>query len=229
MPTRGKRESELYPLLAKWLERNHKCFVTAQNKGLKFSRMDVVGIRDIGGDLSGDIETVVVEVKKGNTPFATACGQTAGYAVYANRVYLADLRDKRFGVDEIDIASQLEIGLIQIKGRACIEVLSSPFHEPIGRLNLALLERLALGRCQMCGCFFRIGGMNPNQRWSSLAREDLKKAIDSGKGFMFWNGEIAQRKDKVGIRKVDEGTTFERRFICPDCIEYFFTPFTDRD
>jgi hypothetical protein len=61
---------------------------------LRFGRIDVIGIRDIGGDLSGEVETVAVEVKRGSTPFANACGQTYGYSVYANRVYLADLRDK---------------------------------------------------------------------------------------------------------------------------------------
>jgi len=45
--------------------------------------------------------------------FANACGQTFGYSVYANRVYLADLREERFSQNEIFIARKaLEACLI---------------------------------------------------------------------------------------------------------------------
>ncbi len=37
---------------------------------------------------------------------------------------------------------------------------------------------------------------------------------------MFWNRELGERKRKLGIRVNKDGATFERRFICPDCI-YF--------
>jgi hypothetical protein len=60
----------------------------------------VIGIRDIGGDFSGEVETIAVEVKRGSTPFVNACGQAFGYSVYSNRVYLADLRDHRFTQDD---------------------------------------------------------------------------------------------------------------------------------
>src|SRR5437764_15255149 len=94
-------ENTLYPYVERWLKRHFLCFRTAINKGLRHSRIDVVGVRDIGGDLSGDVETIAVEVKRGLFPFATASGQTLGYNVYANRVYLADVRDKSFTPDEI--------------------------------------------------------------------------------------------------------------------------------
>jgi len=89
------QEKELYPLVERWLKRNFLCFRTAIDKGFKFSRIDILGIRDIGGDLSGDVETIAIEVKRGRSPFAKACGQTLGYNVYANRVYLADLKDQQ--------------------------------------------------------------------------------------------------------------------------------------
>jgi len=219
---RSVRERQLYPVVERWLKKDHRCFKTATNAGLRNIRVDVTGVRDIGGDLSGEVETTIVEVKKGQTPFATASGQTLGYRVYANRVYLADLRTERFGVDELDIASQLGVGLIQIQDKKCVEVLSSPYYTPITRLNLLLLERLALGKCQMCGCFFEIGVASQN-RWKRLAREKLDQAINNERGLMYWNREVAERKDRVGIREVSEGTTYERRFVCPDCITYFFS------
>ena len=36
---------------------------------------------------------------------------------------------------------------------------------------------------------------------------------------MFWNYEVAKRKDKIGVRLAPD-TTYERRFICRDCVQY---------
>ncbi|MBI4282926.1 MAG: hypothetical protein HY663_00480, partial [Chloroflexi bacterium] len=151
---RKSKESDLYPVVEKWLKKNHLCFKTAKNKGLDYSRIDVIGVKDVGGDLSSEVETIAVEVKRGNQPFAKASGQALAYKAYANRIYLADVRDSQFSHDEIHIASHLGIGLIQIQDHGCKEVLSSPYYKPIEKLNLILLENLALGKCQLCGCFF---------------------------------------------------------------------------
>ena len=192
------KESSLYPIVEKWLRKYHLCFKTESNKGLKYSRCDVIGVKDVGGDLSGEVETIIVEVKKGSQPFATASGQALGYKVYANKVYLADHRDKPFSDDEIAIASHLGIGLVQIQNGVCKEVLSSPYYKPIPKLNLLLLENLALGKCQLCDSFFELG-----ENLSSLSREDLKNAINDKKGLIFWSREVAERKNKVGIRKTE--------------------------
>ncbi len=206
------KESLLYPIVEKWLRKSHHCFKTAINKGIKYSRIDVVGIRDVGGDLSGEIETISVEVKRGSEPFATASGQASGYKVYANLVYLADIRSHSFTTEEIDIASHLGIGLIQIRNRKCREALSSPYYKPVTKLNLMLLEKLRLGRCQFCHCFFETG--NKKTRFAYMTRENIKKAISNGKGLIFWNYSVGKRK-----RRSDSAhETYERRFICPDCI-----------
>jgi hypothetical protein len=199
------------------MKRHFLCFKTGINKGLRHSRVDVVGVRDIGGELSGDVETIVVEVKKGASPFATASGQTFGYNVYANRVYLADVRENMFTQDELQIASHLGIGLIQIRDKKCTEVLSSPFYNPIGRFNLALLENLGLGRCQICGSFSQIG--NIEKPHANLEREKVQRAIDEGRGLVFWNDEISDRKNKLGIKVSPEGIAFDRRFVCSNCVD----------
>ena len=219
----GKRKAPLerdyYPLVATWLERHFLCFKVAINKGLRYGRIDVIGIRDIGGDLTGEVETIAVEVKRGATPFANACGQTFGYTVYANRVYLADLRAEQFSQDETFIASNLGIGLIQIKGKKCREVLSSPFYRPIPKMQLGLFEALRLGRCQLCDSIFEIGASDGNNQFSNVTREDIKGAIDKGKGVMFWNHEVAERKRRLGIRGTKgNDTIYDRRFYCPDCV-----------
>jgi len=212
------KESDLYPRVEQWMKKHFRCFATATNTGLAYSRPDVTGVRDIGGDLSGEVESIIIEVKRGDSqPFATASGQALGYRVYANRVYLAEARPKSFNADEIQIASHLGIGLIWIKGRGCTEVLSSPSYTPITRLNRLLLEKLTLGHCQLCGSVFRIGE-EPKKKFSNLTREKIDKAIELERGVMFWNREVADRKRRLGIRETKEGYTQERRFICPDCV-----------
>jgi hypothetical protein len=212
-------EKEYYPLVARWLKRQFLCFKVAINKGLRYGRIDVIGIRDIGGDLSGEVESIAVEVKRGSTPFANACGQTLGYSVYANRVYLADLREERFTQDETFIASNLGIGLIQIKGKKCGEMLSSPFYQPIAMMQLRLFEALRLGRCQLCDSIFEIGSAEGTNWYTKVAWENLQKAMESEKGLIFWNREVAERKRRLGIRGTKEDNrTWERRFICPDCV-----------
>jgi hypothetical protein len=216
------REQDLYPVVERWAKRHFHCFKTAIDKGLKYSRIDVLGVRDVGGDLSGEIEAIAIEVKKGITPFAKASGQTLGYRVYVNRVYLADFRQTTFSTDEISIASNLGIGLIQIKGRVCKEVLTSPYYQPISKLNLSLLEKIAIGRCQICNSFFEIG-VDDSHRFSNLARENILQAIIKGKGLIYWNREAAFRKNKFNKTRANRDISYERRFVCPECIEVLFS------
>jgi hypothetical protein len=216
-------EKILYPIVEKWLKRHYRCFKTFINKGLIYSRIDVGGVRDVGGDLSGEVESIVVEVKRGTEPFATASGQALGYRVYANRVYLADLRESRFSLDEINIAGHLGIGLIQIKGKKCYEILSSPHYRPITKLNYALMEKLALGWCQLCNCMFEIG--KTTNSWSKLTKKNLQYASDREQGVIFWNYEVAERKRRLGIREIEKGFTHERRFLCPDCVDHLLSQF----
>ncbi len=46
-------------------EKHFLCFKTGLNTGLKYGRIDVVGVRDIGDDLSGEVEIIAIEVKRG--------------------------------------------------------------------------------------------------------------------------------------------------------------------
>src|SRR3990172_3808907 len=59
---RHTAEKKLYPIVERWFRRHFRCFRTGINKGLAHGRIDVVGVRDTGGDLSGEIETIAVEV-----------------------------------------------------------------------------------------------------------------------------------------------------------------------
>jgi hypothetical protein len=225
MAAAERAEKDLYPTVAAWLRRHRKCFKTAINTGLSHSRIDVIGIRDTGGDLSGETETTSVEVKRGTEPFATATGQALGYKVYANRVYLADYRDKSFSQDQIEIASHLGVGLIRVTGTRCREELSSPYYKPITRMNALLMEKLGLGCCRLCGSVFETGVDPKRNRFSNLSRENVSKAISGERGLLFWNREVAARKAKLGIRPSEDGMTYERRFICPDCVTHVISNF----
>jgi len=227
------KESDLYPLVEKWLKESHRCFKREEDTGVidkevTYSRIDVVGVRDVGGDLSADIEIIAVEVKRKGAPFAKASGQALGYKICANRVYLAVQQDELFSPDEVNIASHLGIGLIQIKNQECIEVLSSPYYKPIERLSLALLENLQLGKCQICDSIFDISNIESYSK-VKLRRKTLERAIKYEKGLKFWNWSVAERKRKMGIRDTKDEVSAERRYICPDCIANFFSQFQLKD
>jgi hypothetical protein len=215
------KEVTYYPLVERWTKKRFACFKTITNKGLKYGRIDVLGFRGVGGDLSGEIETIAIEVKLGgSTPFALASGQTLGYRVFANRVYLALVRSEPFSTDEFQIASNLGIGLIQVTGKAIKEELSSPYYRPLTKLNLQLLESVGLGHCQFCGCVFGIGDAAKN-RFARLTRQRLAKAVAEGRGMMFWNSEVSARKNRFHARREGD-IEYERRFICRDCLQIFF-------
>lgn len=203
------------------MRKHFKCFRSACNVGLSYSRMDIVGVRDVGGILSGEIEVICIEVKRGTEPFATASGQALGYSVYANRVYLADFRADGFKPAELEIASHLGIGLIQLSENRCKEVLSSPFHDPIPRMSLELIARLALAKCQLCGTVFECGRDRQN-RLSNVTKENLPLAVAKKKGLVFWLRALSDRKKKLGIGRGDDGFTVEKRFVCPECVQQFF-------
>jgi hypothetical protein len=209
------KEEQYYPVVEKWLKKQCNCWATGINKGLRHSRIDIFGAKDVGGHLSGEIDTYSVEVKINKQHFATSCGQASGYRIYANRIYLAIPTDEKFTDDEIAIAEHLQIGLIQISSRnVCSEILRSPKHEPIHNMHLQLLENLAIGQCQMCGSHFRLG--NEESKRSMVARSNLRKAYEQEKGLIYWNMELADRKRKKSAAQDD--MSYERRYICSDCV-----------
>lgn len=228
MPARKQKlEADLYPVVERWMRRRFHCFKSAINVGLRYSRVDVLGVRDIGGSLTGEIETIAIEVKRHPGLFATSSGQALGYRVYVNRLYLAAVTETGFKPSELEIASHLGIGLVQIRGSQCREVLSSPNHNPITRMAMELVECMALGKCRLCGTFFDIGEAEKGgNRFSKVTRENFPKALDAEKGMMFWNRQLAERKNKLGIKVTKNDATHERRFICPDCVCYFLAQIT---
>ena len=217
MPRKKKQgEARHYPLIEKFLRKRFNCFVTAQNRGTNFGRIDVIGVRDIGGDLSGAIEIIGVEVKDGNQPFNTATGQAYSYSIFAERCYLADSRAgaNPFSLTEIDIASKLGVGLLVIKPNGIVaEVLASPEHKPMPEMRAELIEKLKYAQCSTCGSIFRKGeGSSSNNQ----VVRNLYKAISEEKGYIYWLWEVNNRRRKK------LSYNYIRRYICPDCVQALF-------
>jgi hypothetical protein len=220
--TKTLLEKDYYPIVAKWLARQYNCFLTDINTGPLNSRADVVGVRDTGGDYSGEIEMIIVEVKRHQEPFATASGQAFGYSIYANRVYLADKRQNGFTKDEIMIANHLGIGLIQIdKNNKCSEVLTSPYYKTLTKFNVMFLHKLGLAKCQFCNTFFTLG--TKNNLDANVTRENIKKALDEEKGIVFWHRELDDRKFKFKSARRNKDLTYEKRYLCPECTTLLFS------
>lgn len=216
-------EKDLYPAVEKLVKRQFGCFATAVNVGLRHGRIDVAGLRDVGGDLAGRDEMIAVEVKRGTQPFATCAGQTLGYSIYAEQCYLAEYRPNAgFTSDEEAIARRLGIGLIRIRSTSKLEVvLSAPNHEPIERLRNLLNENLGYGRCTICSTLFALGD-SPNSfrkvvRQVANKPKALIKAVAEEKGIMYW----LEESEALGGRQVGE-TTYRRRYVCPDCVAALF-------
>lgn len=212
-------EAELYPVVERWVKRHFGCWQTGTNTGPRVGRIDVAGVRDIGGDLSGRSEVIAVEVKAGRQVFATSAGQAHGYSVMADRCYLADLRSGAtpFSEDEILIASRLRVGLAAIRGSGRIdEVLTAPVNEPIEELRLQVVEKLGLALCALCGILFRRG--TSAYDWSGVIksgqRSRLSTAAAKSKGYMWWLHTAAAERDR---KKRD--LVYWRRYLCSDCAQ----------
>jgi hypothetical protein len=214
-------ERDLYPRVADWARSHLGCFHTDIDKGLRLGRIDVVGIRDSGGRLSGRSEVISIEVKRGTQPFATSVGQAHGYSIYADRCYLAEMRDEPFSEDERAIASRLGVGLVRISGSQRVritEVVSAPPNEPLEGLRLEIIEKVGYSLCTVCGCLFQRG--TGNASWSNVVRQStragrLRTAADEAKGYVYWLREVAERNGAGDVY-------YHRRYVCSDCVTALF-------
>jgi len=211
-------EADHYPRVERWVKQQFGCWQTAINTGPKVGRIDVVGVRDVGGDLSGRSEVIAVEVKAGTQVFATSAGQAHGYSVMADRCYLADLRGTRpaFSDTELLIAGRLGIGLIALRPSGRVEeCLTAPPNDPIEELRLQVIEKLGLALCSLCGTLFKRSLEGTND-WKGVTRSGNNRgpndAAGVGRGFMWWLTTAANGRDK----KLREAV-YWRRYLCPDC------------
>lgn len=215
-------EKDLYASVERYAQRRLRCFKTAVNTGLRAGRIDVVGLRDVGGNLEGSGEVIAIEVKRGQQSFLTAVGQAAAYSVYADRCYLADIRADGFKEEERTIAAQLGVGLLQLKIGKRVSVTEkqlAPIVTPHAAFRLELIEKLHYSLCTICTSFFERGD-GKNFRAKVVPQSEKinfrLRAVEGERGLIYWLGEQDGRSGK------NEEHTYTRRYICPACVSALF-------
>lgn len=206
------KERDYYPAVERFAREYLGCFVTAADTGTKLGRVDVVGLRDTGGRLSGEGEVVAIEVKRGRSPFLASIGQAAAYSVLADRCYFADVRES-WTETEREVAQELRVGLLTLHGgsRPKWQVeLDAPRSTSVTSLRAQLVEKLHHSTCTICRSFFR-RGESGNFR-ANVAITSPRKAAESDKGFLYWLEEQDSRKGD-GFDGI-----YTRRYVCPGCV-----------
>jgi hypothetical protein len=205
------RESSLYPSVQSFLEKRFRCFRAAPRVGTSFVGIaDVVGVRDVGGDVRGDVEVVAVEVKMTTSNFGKIMGQALGYSLFAHKCYLASLvrKNESFSEEQKELATRLGVGLLEIRrstgGWKCRESLTSGNHDPQGHQLETLLRRgFRLTRCSFCGFFAD----------SSSVTESWYAALRKKKMYLAW---IKADRDLLFSRR--RTTDWRRVYLCSDCV-----------
>lgn len=216
MVRKSKRiiESDLYPTVKKYLDKKYSksSLCSKINIGIKSGTIDVVLVRGIFGDLSQSCEVISVEVKADKNRFLNYIGQALGYSILSDRCHLAI--PGKFSQNDIDIASTLGIGLIEIGENSCKQIIDSKLFSPIEHLRLKLLNKLKINRCTICNSYF-FASKNPNRR--------LFDAIKNERGYVYWLIDQDQTACEKGIDNREYA--YRRRFICKDCIQQLIAKF----
>jgi uncharacterized protein DUF5655 len=190
-----QREENYYERVANYLGDENKgmgCFATAQKKGNQgLGIADVIGVRHVGGHRSNAFEVIVVEVKLSKRPFGKKVGQALGYSLFAHRCYLA-VPDE-FDLVQRQFAAQLGVGLMEMHGSRCTEVVSAAAHHPDESQMLDLLKQMKLAKCSICGALTKTPHWRPTTR-ASVAR---------------------RRSIPYVLHQTRRGG---RLFVCPDCV-----------
>lgn len=221
------KESDLYAPVERWTKRHFGCFATGINKGTEYGRVDIIGLRQMPGDLSADTEFICIEDKKGTQPFLNALGQAAAYSLYGDYSYLADYRpDGPFSEEERVLAERLGIGLIRINKQMEISLVSTARQShPVENLRLRIADQLGFVRCVLCGTFFpRSDG---KKTWGNLQRHigsrlRMIDGIEQGKGLVFWPDDASHQDVTHQVRHKDD-LNYNRRFMCNTCADLFLS------
>lgn len=207
-------ESGLYPAVEELLRSDtFGCFKSAQRKGTIFvGTADVVGVREIGGDVRGDVEVISVEVKQSTGNFGKILGQALGYSLFAHRCYLAVAfkRSDKFSIEQKELANRLGVGLVHIgrtnRSWTASEVMTSKVFQPHPHQVETLLRRgLKLVRCSLCGVFADLDEVKATYSWDS--------ARDKGKAYIMW-------RDSTRPLMFSKRTKGDRRrlYLCHECV-----------
>ena len=202
-------EKSLYPRIEKFLLNTLKCnWVLSELGSNDVGRVDVVGIKSFKDRFSNRYEIIGVEVKPKTFHFGKKIGQALAYSLFANRVYLAC--HEEFSQSQIELASRLGVGLIQIKSKAgCSEVIGSKIFDPDREKMLNLLTKMSLAECMLCNSLIDL-----EKNYSN----NLPRAISRGIPFEFYRKIDAQYAPSYkGKKKI----IFQWLYVCPSCLKLF--------
>ena len=208
-------ETVLYPSIEELLQSDaFGCFKTGQKVGTSFVGLaDIIGVREIGGDVRGDVEVIAVEVKTSPSCFGKILGQALGYSLLAHKCYLAVRfrEDRHFSLEQKELATKLGVGLMEIKkyrsGWKCYHVQSSGNHVPHPHQMETMLRRgLQLIRCSFCGIFIDSEREAVTDSW--------KVALKEGKIYRIMR---SPKRDLLFSKRTKED--WRRLYICKDCVE----------
>ncbi len=181
---------------------------------------DVLGVQDVGGWSTGDIELVSVEIKKGVGSFGKNLGQALGYSLLAHRVYLAvtfEKEGKKFEGSHKKMANRLGVGLLEIrldkprKGRgpkgekmyAVEEVLTSNVFVPLKIQMMNALDKMNIFQCSLCSRF-----LDDSQKETKYSYELPMESYPKRIGMFGWRDKKKNYTDMCrDCRKI-----IERRF-----------------
>jgi hypothetical protein len=227
MSKNNLRESDLYGPVEKWAKKHFGCFATGINKGTDYGRVDVVGLRQIPGDLSAETEFICIEVKKGTQPFLNALGQASSYSIYGDYSYLAEYRpDAPFSDVERVLAERLGVGLIRIDSHLAVSLVSTARRcQPDENFRLRIADQLGFVRCVMCTTFFPRNREGKN--WGNLQkhtdnRSKMIAGVEDGRGIVFWPDDASQHDVTHDLRHSDD-KIYNRRFMCNTCSDLFLS------
>lgn len=227
MTKKNMRESDLYLPVEKWAKKHFGSFATGINKGTKYGRVDVVGLRQIPGDFSADTEFICKEVKKGTQPFLNALGQASSYSIYGDYSYLADYRPNGpFSEVERVLAERLGVGLIRINSQLAVSLVSTAKRcLPDENFRLKIADQLGFVRCVMCTTFFPRNKDGKN--WGNLQkhidnRARMISSIENRKGIVFWPDDASQH-DVTHDQRHNDDRIYNRRFMCNTCSDLFLS------
>jgi hypothetical protein len=217
-------EISLYKQVAKFAADYFHCHTVKQQIGTKLGRVDVIGLREVPGDLESASEVIAIEVKEETAAFLPALGQTHAYSIYAHHCYLAvkKRRNTKFTTEEIHIATRFGVGLIEIKSSHCKVILTSNHFLPQEQYFLKILAACNFFRCILCrGTYPHKDMVSINQSGPIDPQSDPKyrgrliRAVAERKNVQFWLYELAK------LRGDQRFYTYDRRYLCKDCVSVF--------
>jgi len=207
------KEETYYSRIEDFLKERLNCFATRQKGGSKYvGYADVLGVRDIGGKWSGDVEIIAVEVKKKKGNFGKYLGQALGYSLFAHKCYLAiPIKKGDFSLEEREMANRLGVGLLKIKRKIVEEVLTSRYFQPIENLILHVLNQMKYSKCNICGVVKSLKHTSDPRR---AIRENSMLSFDNVVGIF----NLYDNRETVERDLLFTETIGKRVNICSNCL-----------